>query len=164
MNVRYLIDGIFHACVYSHIPLLILQQNQRFFFVKFIDSPERASMRWFVNDSLAFLYFWAFQLSGIRNRYVLWHMERNNILSGFHPYELLAVCFYFSVLLCLPTEITLLWWPNENPFLTNQIWMQQLSSRMILTFLISTIYHISLEKTGMWAFLRARYFGLEFLQ
>ena len=60
MNVRYLIDGIFHACVYSHIPLLILQQNQRFFLVNFIDTPDRAASRWLVHDGL-------FSISGYSN-------------------------------------------------------------------------------------------------
>jgi hypothetical protein len=163
MNVRYMIDSIFHVGLYSHVPLLILQQNQRFFFIYFIDTPDRLFWRWWVNAGIAFLYFWIFQLSRLRNRYIIWHMEKNNILSGFHPYELLGVCLYFSVALCVPTEIILLWWPNTNGFLTSAIWTSQLIQRMSHLFLIGCIYHIGLEKTGVWALLRSHYFAQEFL-
>ena len=164
MNARYVIDAIFHAATYSHLPLLILQQNQPLFLVDFVDTPERLAWRWFVNDGLAFVYFLIYQHSGLRNRHVMWHMEKNNILSGFHPYEVLGTCLYFSIFLCIPTELILLWWPNESRFLTNEIWISHLIQRMNLMFLIACMYHIVLEKIGLNSILRARYFGLEFLE
>jgi hypothetical protein len=163
MSAQYMIDSIIHVGLYSHIPLLILQQNQRYFFIYFIDTSERLFWRWLINAGFAFFYFWIFQLSGLRNRYIMWHMEKNNILSGFHPYELFGVCLYFSVALCLPTEIVLLWWPTTNAFLTSRVWTLQLFQRMSHLFLISCIYHIGLEKTGVFCLLRARYFAREFL-
>ena len=163
MSAQYMIDSIIHVGLYSHMPLLILQQNQRYFFIYFIDTQDRIFWRWLLNAGFAFFYFWVFQLSGLRNRYIMWHMERNNILSGFHPYELLGVCLYFSVALCVPTEFVLLWWPNTNAFLTSRVWTLQLFQRMGHLFLISFIYHIGLEKTGVFCLLRARYFAREFL-
>jgi hypothetical protein len=157
-----MIDSLIHIGVYSHMPLLVLQKNQQFF-VYFISTPDRDFWRWWVHAGFAFLYFWTFQLSGLRNRYIIWHMEKNNILSGFHPYEVLGVCLYFSVALCLPTEIVLLLWPNTNGFLTSDVWISQLIQRMSHLFLISCIYHIAIEKTGMCSLMRAHYFAKEFL-
>jgi hypothetical protein len=157
-----MIDSLFHIGLYSHMPLLILQQNQ-YFFVYFISTSDRDLYRWWVHAGFAFLYFWTFQLSGLRNRYIMWHMEKNNILSGFHPYEVMGVCLYFSVALCVPTEIVLLLWPNTNGFLTSGVWMSQLIQRMSQLCLISCIYHIILEKIGFCSLLRAHYFAKEFL-
>lgn len=164
MNAQYAIDSFFAATLYSQLPSWFLYMNQDFFLVRFIDTSERIAWRWSVQCILAFLYFWIYQLSGIRNRYVIWHMERNNLFSGFHPIEILFVSLYFSVFLCIPTEFALLWFSNTNRFLTTDVWIHQLGARINLLFLIGSAYHIFLEKIGLNPFLRVRYFQHEFLR
>lgn len=154
-------DSLIHTILYSHIPLLILQENE-YFFVYFIDTPDRIWWRWLIQAAFAFVYFWIFQLSGLRNRYIMWHMEKNNTLSGFHPYEVIGVCLYFSVALCVPTEFVLLWWPNTNKLLTSQVWTSQLFQRMSQLFLITSVYHTVFEKIGIFSLMRANYFIHEF--
>lgn len=157
-----MIDSLIHTLVYSHLPLFILQENPQLF-VFFFDTPDRAQWRWVIHAGFAFGYFWIAQLSGLRNRYIMWHMDKNNILSGFHPYQVIGVCLYFSVALCVPTEIVLLWWPSTTTLLTSRVWTSQLLQRMCQLVLISSIYHSIIEKIGLGTFMRATYFTHEFL-
>lgn len=164
MNARYMIDALFHTVIYCHMPLLLIQENQKLFFVRFLDEPARLGYRYIINASIGFLAFLYFQMSGMRNRYIIWHMARNNILSGFHALEILGVGLYFSFILCLPTEVALeVFVPSTNPLLTDLVWYRQTVVRMNLLFLVSVAFHILYEKFGLGPFLRANYFQREFL-
>jgi hypothetical protein len=124
----------------------------------FRETTETREMRYVAIAGLAFWLYWYYSSSGLRTRYILWHLERIRYGSGFIPLETAAVAAYHSVILCLGSESLLLLRNSETPSWFELFWFQNLGIRMKNVFFFSILQHIILERSGFFDRVRLIYF------
>jgi hypothetical protein len=159
MRFLFLLEGIFFSCIYSTAPFFSFDTLLKPLLQYHFHEPvERKDMRYIFICSVAFIFYYFYNLFGFRTRYVLWHLERNRRASGFTPLETIAVATYHTVVLCLLTETALPVLDGKEPSLLSFFWLQNLSFRMKYIFLLSILEHSLLELSGYWDKIRRDYF------
>lgn len=162
MKFLLFFEGIFFACFYSTAPFFamdLLNNTDLGYYV--IEPLGRKEMRYFIISSFGFFFFYLYTISGLRTRYILWHLERKRYGSGFIPLEALAVCCYHSVLLCLLTETLLPALDGKKPQVLSELWIQNLGIWMKHVFLFSLIGHTAYELSGFADKIRREYFEVD---
>jgi hypothetical protein len=126
-----------------------------------VEPVERRDVRYITVACIAFCMFYYYSISGLRTRYVVWHLERRRYGSGFYPLETAAVAMYHSVALCLLSETIIPFIDLQRPFLLTPTWLENLGFRMKNIFLLSIIQHTALELSGFFDKIRREYFQVE---
>ena len=162
MNLLFLFEGLFFSCVYSVTPFVLSDILAKpVFHFKDLESDEQRIVRYFFVCSISFFFFFLYTRTGFRTRYIIWHLERRRIASGFTPLETAAVAMYHSVVLCLTTESLLSFVDPIKPPILSPMWLDHLGFRMKNIFFLSILQHSILEMSGFWNRIRKEYFEVE---
>lgn len=157
MNVQFLIDLVVFSFIYSQIPFFLLDLSEKTGGTFSFESPSRKPIRHMVVSCISSVFFYWFTKSGWRNRYVIWHLERNTKYSGLNAIELIAVPLYFCMYV-LPFEYLISYIDYTYPMPIHSAWPLHLLSRTSNTFLVSALYHIVLERAAIMDSYRMNYF------
>jgi len=161
--MRFLLffEGIFFSSFYSLAPFFFSDILTKPVFGFYITEPhERTDIRYIVIYSISFLLFYFYSVSGMRTRYIIWHLEQNRISSGFIPLETVAVATYHTMVLCLLSESIAPLIDQQKPEILSALWIQYLGFRMKNIFFLSIIQHSLLELSGFYDKVRREYFDL----
>lgn len=145
---------------YSQIPFFFLDLCEKTGDIFTFESPSRKQIRHLVVLAISPLVFTWFSKSGWRNRYIIWHLERNKRYSGLNALELLAVPLYFCMYV-IPFEFLISYFDHTYPMPIHSAWPLHLLSRFSNTFLASSFFHILLEQTGVMDSYRLNYFVID---
>ena len=160
MKIQFLIDLAIFSLVYSQIPFAFLDLFEKTGGIFSFESNSRKAIRHIVVSSVSpFVFLW-FSKSGWRNRYILWHLERNTPYSGLNASELLLVPLYFCMYV-LPFEYLISYIDHSYPMPLHTTWPLHLLSRTSNTFLVSALYHMLLEKSTFMDTYRMNYFIID---
>jgi len=157
MNIQFFVDMALFSILYSQTPFFLLDLFEKTGDVFTFESSSRKTMRHIVVSCVSPLVFVWFSKSGWRNRYVIWHLERNKTYSGLNPIELLVVPLYFCMYV-LPLEYVISFLDQSYPMPFHSAWPIHLASHFSNTYLISSFYHILLEQTSFMDTYRQGYF------
>ncbi len=161
MNLLLMFEGIFFSCMYSLTPFVASDILAKpILGYRTLESEEQMTMRYFFVSVIGFFSFYLYTLSGLRTRYMLWHLERERSASGFVPLETAAVGMYHSVVLCLITETILPFVDPLKPDVLSPPWADNVGVRMKNIFLISILQHAFLEMSGFWNKIRKDYLNI----
>jgi hypothetical protein len=162
MNLLFLFEGIFFSCIYSVTPFVVSDIIAKpIFHFKNFETDEQKTVRYIFVFLISFLFFFFYTKSGYRTRYMIWHLERRRLASGFTPIETAAVSMYHSVILCLTTETILPLIDPLRPVVLSSIWLDDLGFRMKNIFFLSILQHALLEMSGFWNKIRREYFEVD---
>jgi len=160
MNFQFFIDMIVFSMFYSQIPFFMLDALEKTGEVFTYESSSRKHIRHAVVFAISpFLFLW-FSKSGWRNRYVIWHLERNKKYSGLNALELFIVPLYFCIYV-VPFEYLISYLDYTYPMPIHSSWTLHLLNRFSNTFLVSAFYHILLEQTTFMDGYRLNYFVVD---
>ena len=161
--MRFLLffEGIFFSSFYSLTPFFFSDLITKPVFGFYIREPaERTDIRHSVAACISFLFFYFFSVSGMRTRYMIWHLEQNRSSSGFVPVETIAVAMYHTMVLCILSESIAPLIDQQSPEVLSALWIQYLGFRMKNIFFLSIIQHFFLELSGFCDKVRRDYFDL----
>ncbi len=162
MNLLFLFEGIFFSCIYSVTPFVVSDIIAKpIFHFNAGESDEQKTVRYIFVGFISFLFFFFYTKTGFRTRYMIWHLERRRLASGFTPLETAAVSMYHSVVLCLTTETLLPIIDPMRPLVLSPLWVHHLGFRMKNIFMLSILQHALLEMSGFWNKIRREYFEVE---
>ena len=162
MRLLLFFEGVFFSCFYSLTPFFVSDiMTKSLYPYRMVEPPERRDVRYITVACMAFCMFYYYSVSGLRKRYISWHLERRRYGSGFYPLETAAAAMYHSVALCLLSETALTMIDLKRPFLLSQAWLDMVGFRMKNIFLLSIIQHSALELSGFFDRIRGEYFQAE---
>jgi hypothetical protein len=160
MNIQFFVDMFLFSVFYSQIPFFLLDFLEKTGDVFTFESESRKQIRHLVVLSISPLIFWWFSKSGWRNRYIIWHLERNKQYSGLNALELFLVPSYFC-LYVVPFEFLISFLDHSYPMPIHSSWPLHLLSRFSNTFLASSFFHILLEQSTFMDAYRLNYFVID---
>ncbi len=162
MQLLLFFEGVFFSCFYSVTPFLVSDlMTKSIYPYRTYESQETREIRYITVSFIAFCFFYFYSISGLRKRYIVWHLERRRYASGFFPLETAAVAMYHSVALCLFSESMLAFFDTQKPQLLTSIWLEHLGYRMKNIFFLSILQHSALELSGFFDKIRKEYFQIE---
>ncbi len=160
MNIQFFVDMFIFSVFYSQVPFYFLDFLEKTGDVLTFESASRKPIRHLVVLTISpFLFVW-FSKSGWRNRYIIWHLERNKQYSGLNALELFLVPLYFC-LYVIPFEYLISIVDNTHPMPLHSAWPLHLLSRFCNTFLAASFFHIILEQTTFMDAYRLNYFVVD---
>jgi hypothetical protein len=157
MNLQFYIDMIIFSTTYSQMPFFLLDTLEKTGDVFTFESSARKQIRHLVVLFVAPFFFAWYSKSGWRNRYILWHLERNRRNSGLNALELFAVPLYFCIYV-IPFEFLISYLDHTYPMPIHSSWPLHLLSRFSNTFLAASLCHIVLEYSPFMDQFRLNYF------
>jgi hypothetical protein len=159
MRLLLFFEGVFFSCFYSLPPFFVSDlMTKSVHPYRNFETEETRDLRYITVSCIAFCLFYYYSISGLRNRYVTWHLARRRYASGFSPLETAAVAMYHSVALCLLSESILPFFDKRKPIVLTSIWLEHLGSRMKNVFFLSILQHTALELSGFFDKIRREYF------
>ena len=159
MRLLLFFEGTFFSCFYSLTPFFVSDLLSKSIYpYRIYESQEQKHLRYLTITSIAFCLFYYYSVSGLRNRYILWHLQRRRYGSGFYPLETAAVAMYHSVVLCILSETIVPMIDLQKPSILSHAWLEHLGYRMKNVFLLSIIQHTALELSGFFDKIRREYF------
>ena len=162
MRLLLFFEGVFFSCFYSLTPFFASDLISKSVYpYRTNESLERRDLRYLTVACIAFCLFYYYSVSGLRTRYVVWHLQRRRYGSGFYPLETAAVAMYHSVALCLLSETFVPFLDQTRPQLLTSTWLELLGYRMKNIFFLSIIQHTALELSGFFDKVRREYFQVE---
>lgn len=157
MHSQFVIDMLVFSLLYSQMPFFLLDLFEKTGSIFSFESSSRKTIRHIVISCVSpVLFVWASKV-GLRNRYVIWHLERNMKYSGLNPIELLCVPLYFCFYV-VPLEYIVSYIDSTYPMPIHSSWALHLFSRTSNTFLMSALWHIVVERTSFMDTYRLNYF------
>ncbi len=160
MNLQFFVDLFIFSSFYSQIPFFLLDALEKTGEVYTYESSSRQQFRHLVVFTVSPLFFVWFSKSGWRNRYIIWHLERNKRYSGLNALELIVVPLYFCVYV-VPFEYLISYLHHTYPMPIHSSWPLHLFNRFSNTFLIASLYHILLELSTFMDAHRLNYFVVD---
>lgn len=160
MNIQFVIDMLIFSLLYSQMPFLLLDLFEKTGTIFSFESLSRKYIRHIVISCVSpILFVWASK-TGLRNRYIIWHLERNIQYSGLNAIELLCVPLYFCIYV-VPLEYVVSYIDDTYPMPIHSSWSLHLLSRTSNTFLMSAFCHIVLERISIMDTYRLNYFLID---
>jgi hypothetical protein len=160
MRIQFVIDMLIFSLLYSQIPFALLDLFEKTGAIFSFEPVSRKYIRHIVISCVSpVLFLWASK-SGLRNRYVIWHLERNIKYSGLNPIEVLCVPLYFCIYI-IPLEYFVSYIDYTYPMPIHSSWSLHLLSRTSNTFLMSALYHLLLERSSFMDTYRLHYFLID---
>lgn len=160
MNIQFFIDLLVFSSFYSQIPFFLHDMLAKTGEVFTYESHSRQPLRLLVVFTISPFFFVWFSKSGWRNRYMIWHLERNKRYSGLNAIELILVPLYFCVYV-IPFEYLISYLDHTYPMPIHSAWPLHLLNRFSNTFLIASLYHILLELSTFMDAYRLNYFVVD---
>lgn len=162
MRLLLFFEGVFFSCFYSLSPFVVsdLMTKSIYPFRRY-ETDEMRDIRYIIVSSIAFCLFYFYSVSGLRSRYILWHLDRKRYASGFSPLETAAVGMYHSLSLCLLSECIMPFLNKDRTFLLSSAWLELVGFRMKNVFFLSIVQHTALELSGFFDKIRREYFQVQ---
>lgn len=157
MNIHFLVDMFLFSAFYSQTPFFLLDVLEKTGDVFTFESASRKQIRHLVVFAISPLVFVWYSKSGWRNRYIIWHLERNRRYSGLNALEMFIVPLYFCMYV-IPFEFLISYLDYTYPMPIHSSWPLHLLSRLSNTFLAGSFFHILLEQTSFMDTYRLNYF------
>ncbi len=159
MRLLLFFEGVFFSCLYSLTPFFAsdLMTKSVYPYHNF-ETQETRDLRYITVSCIAFCLFYYYSITGLRSRYINWHLARRRYASGFFPLETAAVAMYHSVALCLLSECVMPFLYKGKPLVLTSVWLEQLGFRMKNVFFLSILQHSALELSGFFDKIRREYF------
>jgi len=160
MNIQFFVDMFMFSVFYSQLPFFFLDLMEKTGDIFTFETASRKHIRHLVVLGISpFVFLW-FSKSGWRNRYIIWHLERNKPYSGLNALELFLVPLYFSTYV-IPFEYAISFLDNTYPMPLHSSWPLHLLSRWSNTFLAASFFHILLEQSRFMDAFRQNYFVVD---
>lgn len=148
MHLGLALDVIGFSLVYSQIPFFMLDVLETTSVIFIPHEPlARRHIRHTVVAGVSIPLFLWFSKSGWRNRYMIYHLEKQTAHSGLLPLELILTTLYFCMYV-LPCEYIIAYFHNGYPNPMSGIWPLFLAGKFSNTFLVGLFYHYILELSG----------------
>jgi hypothetical protein len=160
MTIQFYIDMVVFSAFYSQMPFFLLDLLEKTGDVFTFESSSRKEIRHLIVLAIAPFFFAWFSKSGWRNRYIIWHLEKNQQNSGLNALEIFFVPLYFCVYV-LPFEYLISFLDSKHPMPIHSSWTLHLLSRFSNTFLASSLCHILLEYSPFMDAYRQNYFVVD---
>lgn len=162
MKLQLVLDSLVFSTLYSQIPFFCTDffETTRELLLFSYDSYQRKQSRHITVFIVSFFLFHWFHYSGLRNRYMIYHLEKNRHRSGLYPFEMFVTALYFCSFY-FPLEYTTAYFDNNYPSADNSVWPLHMFNKISNTFLIASLYHYALESSGFMDNYRLNYFTLD---